>query len=87
MVRMTEYMEGVQRSDDGLDAFPVFGFAVNLGEVGSRTTSTLFQLSLHQDNCVQFEGANGIESVPCLWKSYFDSNTAAVSRIGCELHA
>lgn len=61
------------------DDYPVFGFAVNLGEVGSSTTSTLFQLSLHQDYCVQFEGANGNETVPCLWTSYFASDTAAVS--------
>ncbi|TKA69798.1 hypothetical protein B0A55_06469 [Friedmanniomyces simplex] len=60
------------------DSFPTFGFAVNLGPVGSCSVDTLFQLSLHQDYCVQFEGANGNETVPCLWTSYFDSNTAAV---------
>lgn len=61
------------------DAFPVFGFAVDVGSLGSDTSSTLFQLSLHQQDCIQFEGANGIETLPCLWTSYFDSNTAAVS--------
>lgn len=60
------------------DDYPVFGFAVNLGEVGSSTSSTLFQLSLHQDYCVQFEGASGNQTIPCLWTSYFDSDTAAV---------
>ncbi|KAK4547118.1 hypothetical protein LTR36_001339 [Oleoguttula mirabilis] len=58
--------------------YPVFGFAVNLGSVGTSSSSTLFQLSLHQDYCVQFEGASGIETIPCLWKSYFDSDTAAL---------
>ena len=40
--------------------------------------STLFQLSLHQEQCVQFEGANGTQPLNCLWTSYFDSETAAV---------
>ncbi|KAK0860093.1 hypothetical protein LTS02_008753 [Friedmanniomyces endolithicus] len=60
------------------DSFPTFGFAVDLGLVGSCSAETLFQLSLNQDDCVQFEGANGNQAVTCLWKSYFDSNTAAV---------
>ncbi|KAK5135123.1 hypothetical protein LTR08_005648 [Meristemomyces frigidus] len=61
------------------NAYPVFGFAVNLGQVGSSATSTLFMLSLHQsDGCIQFEGVNGTETVPCLWTSYFDSDTAAL---------
>ncbi|KAK1073809.1 hypothetical protein LTR74_001663 [Friedmanniomyces endolithicus] len=60
------------------DSFPTFGFAVDLGLVGSCSAETLFQLSLNQDECVQFEGADGNQTVPCLWKSYFDSNTAAV---------
>lgn len=61
------------------DAYPVFGFAVDLGKVSTSSVSTLFQLSLHQENCVQFEGANGNQSVPCLWTSYFDDETSAVS--------
>ncbi|KAK4900263.1 hypothetical protein LTR27_002487 [Elasticomyces elasticus] len=60
------------------DAFPTFGFAVDLGMVGNCSTHTLFQLSLNQHDCVQFEGANGNETVPCLWTSYSDSNAAAV---------
>ena len=61
------------------DNFPVFGFAVDLGKVSTSTVSTLFQLSLHQENCVQFEGANGIQSVPCMWTNYFSDETSAVS--------
>lgn len=60
------------------DDYPVFGFAVDLGSVSSSTSSTLFQLTLHQDFCVQFESASGNETVPCLWTSYFDSDTAAL---------
>jgi hypothetical protein len=61
------------------DDFPVFGFAVDLGKVSISSVSTLFQLSLHQENCVQFEGANGNQTVPCLWTSYFSDETSAVS--------
>ncbi|KAF2770000.1 GTA glutaminase A [Teratosphaeria nubilosa] len=60
------------------DDYPVFGFAVNLGQVGTTAQNTLFQLSLHQHYCVQFEGANGNETVPCMWTNYFDSDLAAV---------
>jgi hypothetical protein len=67
------------------DDFPVFGFAVDMGKVPTSSVSTLFQLSLHQENCVQFEGANGIQSVPCMWTSYFSDETSAVSspKLGC----
>ena len=60
------------------DRFPVFGFAVDIGKVSKSSVSTLFQLSLHQDNCIKFEGANGNQSVPCLWTSYFSDEKSAV---------
>ncbi|KAK4555056.1 hypothetical protein LTR86_007822 [Recurvomyces mirabilis] len=60
------------------DAYPVFGYAISLGQIGTSTVSTLFQLSLHQHDCIQFEGASGNQSLPCMWTSYFDTNTAAV---------
>ncbi|KAK0247018.1 hypothetical protein LTS09_017845 [Friedmanniomyces endolithicus] len=69
------------------DAFPTFGFAVDLGLVGSCAVDTLFQLSLNQEECVQFEGANGNQTVPCLWTSYFDSSTAAVSEVCSYINA
>ena len=69
------------------DNFPVFGFSVDLGEVDASAGSTLFQISLHQENCVQFEGAKGNQTVPCLWRSYFSDDTAAVSyRTGIQHH-
>jgi hypothetical protein len=66
------------------DNWPVFGFSVNFGEVGSTAQSALFQLSLHQYYCVQFEAAAGNESVPCMWTNYFDSDLAAVSPLCIE---
>lgn len=62
--------------------YPVFGYAIDLGNVGSDSQSALFQLSLHQQNCVQFQGENGIVSkLPCMWTNYFSADTAAVCRV------
>ncbi|CAK4033826.1 Hypothetical predicted protein [Lecanosticta acicola] len=60
--------------------YPVFGFASNLGSVGSTTQSVLYQLSLHQQNCIQFEGQlNTVSSLPCMWTNYFSTDTDAVN--------
>lgn len=62
------------------DAYPVFAFAKDLGKVGSSPISTLFQLSLHQENCVQFEsGLNYVQPVPCMWTNYFQNEKSAVA--------
>lgn len=61
------------------NAWPVFAFAQDLGSVGSSSRSTLFQLSLHQKDAVQFLGENGVQVVPSLWTSYFSDDIAAVS--------
>lgn len=63
------------------DNFPVFGFAIDLGSISSTPLTTLFQLSLHQRNCIQFEsGLNNVQQLGCLWNSYFSTDTEAVSR-------
>lgn len=65
------------------NAWPVFAFAQDLRSVGSSSKSALFQLSLHQEDAVQFLGENGVQVVPSLWKSYFSDDIAAVS-VGLE---
>lgn len=58
--------------------YPVFAYAVNIGELGSTTQSTLWQISLHQKNCVQFQGTkNAVQKLPCMWTNYFDTELAA----------
>lgn len=59
--------------------WPVFGFASNMGTVNSSPVSTLFSLGLAQDEAIQYEGASSYRPVPSLWKSYFDSELAALS--------
>ncbi|KAF2212262.1 hypothetical protein CERZMDRAFT_112001 [Cercospora zeae-maydis SCOH1-5] len=61
------------------DAYPVFGYAVDVGQLGSTTQSTLFQISLHQQNCVQFQGTkDGVQSLPCMVINYFSKETDAM---------
>jgi len=60
------------------DRYPVFGFSKDLGAVGASLQSTLFQLSLHQKNAVQFLGADSVQPVASLWTSYFQNDTQAV---------
>ncbi|KAJ5510299.1 hypothetical protein N7453_002402 [Penicillium expansum] len=59
--------------------WPVFGFSSDLGSVDSTPVSTLFSLGLTQDKAIQYEGASNYAPVPSLWKSYFDSELAALS--------
>lgn len=60
--------------------YPVFGYAIDIGEVGITSQNALFQLSLHQENCVQFQGENGtVSKLPCMWTNYFSDETDAVS--------
>ena len=61
------------------NAWPVFGFAVDLGVVGAQATSTLFVIGLAQQQAIQFDGAKGIVSLPSLWTSYYPTDLAALS--------
>ncbi|KAJ5210815.1 hypothetical protein N7491_010626 [Penicillium cf. griseofulvum] len=60
-------------------AWPVFGFSSDLGSVGPSSVGTLFSLGLTQDNAIQYEGASAYGPVPSLWKSYFNTELAALS--------
>ena len=60
------------------NAYPVFGFAVPLGSVGSSAVSTLFTIGLAQEQAIQFDGASGNVTVPSLWTSYYTTEDAAL---------
>ena len=62
------------------DDYPTFGFAVDLGSVDATPVSTLFSLGLTQEQAIQFDGADGIVSVPSLWTSYFATELDAVGQ-------
>ncbi|PSK33961.1 transketolase [Elsinoe australis] len=59
------------------NAFPVFGFAIDLGSVGSTASSSLFTINLNQEDVIVFEGANGNQTLPNLRNSYFTSDLEA----------
>lgn len=60
--------------------WPVFGYANDLGKVGSsRAASVMFSIGLYQQEAVQYLGKNGNETLPSLWTSYFENDVAAVT--------
>lgn len=61
------------------DNYPTFGFAIDLGSVGAAEVSTLFTLGLTQESAIQFDGADGIVSVPSLWASYYSTELDALA--------
>ncbi|KAL3422238.1 glutaminase a [Phlyctema vagabunda] len=65
------------------DRYPVFGFALDLGNIGSAdSVSTLFTIGLAQELAVQFAGegsAGSLTPIPSLWTSYFGSDLEALS--------
>ena len=61
------------------DMYPTFGFAIDLGSLGSTPASTLFTIGLAQEQAIQFDGASGNVNLPSLWTSYYTTELDAVS--------
>ena len=61
------------------NAYPVFGFAVDLGVVGTKAADILFTIGVAQQQAIQFDGATGIVVLPSLWTSYYPNDLAALS--------
>lgn len=59
--------------------WPVFGYAVNLGDVGSETKSALFSLGVCQEEPLQFASAEGYGPIQALWKDFFPDDLAALT--------
>ncbi|OCK79634.1 glutaminase GtaA [Lepidopterella palustris CBS 459.81] len=59
--------------------WPVFGFSVDLGKVGTYPVDTLFSLGLCQTQAVQFAGNGGTQALPSLWTSFFTDERQALS--------
>ena len=59
------------------DSYPVFGFANDLGSV-TGSVSTLFTVGLCQQQAIQFNGANGLVTLPSLWTASYSSDTDAL---------
>ncbi|KAI8956632.1 glutaminase GtaA [Daldinia sp. FL1419] len=62
------------------DNWPVFGFASDLGPVGSSTVSTLYTLGMTQEGAINLLGkGSDLTTYPALWQSYFDSDVEAMT--------
>ncbi|KAL2264924.1 hypothetical protein VTJ83DRAFT_7434 [Remersonia thermophila] len=62
------------------DAWPVFAFSHDLGNVGNDNTERVFTLGLVQDNVIRFAGLSGeMEPVPGLWSSYHQDEISAMA--------
>ena len=68
------------------DAWPVFGFANNLGNVGSTAVETLYTIVHAQENAIIFLGDGGLKTVPSLWASYWDSDISLVCGYSFSLY-
>ena len=61
------------------DRWPVLAFSHDLGDVSSAGASALFTIGLYQHDAIQFEGKDGIVSLPAYWTNFWDSPEAAAS--------
>jgi len=61
------------------DDYPVYGFAVDLGSVGSESVRSVFSINLAQDLAIQFQGYGAVEQLPSLWTDYHNDDVSAVS--------
>ena len=61
------------------DNYPVFGFANDLGLVGTTSVQSRFAINLMQENNIQLESSSGTRAIPSLWMSTFDNELAALS--------
>ncbi|KAI1142549.1 glutaminase A [Hypoxylon sp. FL0543] len=62
------------------DNWPVFGFANDLGSVGTASVSTLYSIGMTQDGAVNLLGeGSDLTTYPALWNSYFGSDVEAMT--------
>ncbi|KAI1416253.1 glutaminase A [Hypoxylon sp. FL1857] len=62
------------------DSWPVFGFANDLGSVGSASVSTLYSIGITQDGAINLLGeGSDLTTYPALWNSYFGSAVDAMT--------
>ena len=59
------------------DSYPVFAFAYDFGSV-TTPVDNVWAIALAQEEAVQFEGANGNQTINSYWTQYFDKDTDAV---------
>jgi Tfp pilus assembly protein PilV len=63
------------------NAWPVFGFANNIGTVASTLVSTRYTLGLCQQEAINFNGTSSVVPLPSLWTNYFANDLDAVRSV------
>lgn len=61
------------------DSFPVFAFAYDFGKV-KDPQNNVWAIALAQEQAVQFEGAQGNQTLNSLWTESYAQDTDAVSK-------
>lgn len=61
------------------EQYPVFGFAKDLGSVGSRSVETVFTINLLQRNSVQFNPGGGLQPIRAFWTNTYSDELSAIS--------
>lgn len=61
------------------DQWPVFAHAFDLKKVKREPVSRIFTIGLTQEDAIQFDGANGVVSLPSLWTQYFSDEISALT--------
>ena len=61
------------------DDYPVFGYALDLGSVGSTSIDSLFTINLAQESAILFNSGSGDTPVASYWTSQYNDDLSAVS--------
>ncbi|KAK3650978.1 hypothetical protein LTR56_006029 [Elasticomyces elasticus] len=58
--------------------YPVFGYAIDLGSVGSISVESVFTINLAQEKSIQFDGADGVQGLSTYWTSSYSDDLSAL---------
>jgi len=61
------------------DDYPVFGFAMDYGNVGTTSKNTIFSMFLAQQDPIQFNDGSGLKPVPSYWLTQYSNNQDALA--------
>ncbi|KAK5679054.1 hypothetical protein LTS10_008710 [Elasticomyces elasticus] len=59
--------------------YPVFGYAIDLGSVGSTSVESVFTINLAQEKSIQFDGADGAQGLSTYWTSSYSDDLSALN--------
>jgi hypothetical protein len=63
------------------DRWPVFGFSVDHGRVGTKVVNTVFSIFLSQRNSTQLDTGSGLQPVPSYWTESYANDIDALTAL------